>query len=160
MGGGVSPAVWLEVRLLGLSVLTGAGLMILYDLLRLWRALIRHGWLWVGVEDFFYWIFAGFAVFYLLYRENDGTLRLYVIALVLASMAVYDHFCSTFSRKVLKKLSDCFKIKKNPGERERRRKISRELSGWQYEHAEKDQKKEKGPLGEPAGHYRHHSGGV
>lgn len=123
----MSPDIQFEARLLVLSVLTGAALMAAYDLLRLFRAVMRHSWLWVGIEDLFYWGMAGFAVFYLLYRENDGAIRLYVIGAVFLSMAAYDHFCSTFLRKVLKKLKSCFRIKKISRQRdEERRTVRRE----------------------------------
>ena len=100
----MSPGIHFEIRLLILGVAAGAGLMALYDLLRLFRALVPHGWLWVGVEDLLYWIFAGLAVFYLLYEENDGALRLYVISTIFLTMIVYDRLCSTILRKVLKKI--------------------------------------------------------
>ena len=106
----MSPGIHFEIRLLILGVAAGAGLMALYDLLRLFRALVPHGWLWVGVEDLLYWIFAGLAVFYLLYEENDGALRLYVISNIFLTMIVYDRLCSTILRKVLKKIRRYLKI--------------------------------------------------
>ena len=106
----MSPGIHFEIRLLILGVAAGAGLMALYDLLRLFRALVHHGWLWVGVEDLLYWIFAGLAVFYLLYEENDGALRLYVISTIFLTMIVYDRLCSTILRKVLKKIRRYLKI--------------------------------------------------
>ena len=104
----MSPGIHFEIRLLILGVAAGAGLMALYDLLRLFRALVPHGWLWV--EDLLYWIFAGLAVFYLLYEENDGALRLYVISTIFLTMIVYDRLCSTILRKVLKKIRRYLKI--------------------------------------------------
>lgn len=100
-----------EARLLMISIATGAGLMAIYDVLRIFRLLVRHGWLWIGVEDFLYWIFSGFATFYLLYRENDGALRLYVIGSVLLAMIVYDRLFSANFLKLLKKAGRCFRIK-------------------------------------------------
>lgn len=106
----MSPGIHFEVRLLLLGMAAGAGLMALYDLLRLFRALVPHGWLWVGLEDLSYWLFAGLAVFYLLYRENDGALRLYVIGTVFLTMIVYDRLCSTFLRNMLKKIQGYFRM--------------------------------------------------
>lgn len=108
----MSPDIWTETRLLGLSVLAGAALAAVYSVLRVFRLLVRHGWLWTGIEDFIYWIFSGFAVFYLLYLENDGALRLYVIGSVLLSMAACNRICSSFLLKVLKKAGRCFKMKR------------------------------------------------
>ena len=87
----MSPNIHFEARLLVLGMATGVGLMVLYDLLRLFRVLVHHGWLWVG-------------------RENDGALRLYVISTVLLSMIAYDRLLGAFFRKVLKKMGRCFRI--------------------------------------------------
>ena len=81
-----------------MSLLTGAGLMALYDVLRIFRLLIPHGFLWIGVEDFLYWIISGFTTFYLLYRENDGALRFYVLGGMLAGALLY-YLC--ISRKLM-----------------------------------------------------------
>lgn len=107
----MSPNIQMEARLLVISLLTGAGLMALYDVLRMFRLLVRHGWLWTGAEDFCYWVFSGFAVFYLLYRENDGALRLYIIGTVLLAMVVYNRLCSVNFLKLLKKAVKCFRMK-------------------------------------------------
>ncbi len=99
----MSPDILMEVRLLILSMLTGIGLMALYDGLRIVRILIRHRWVWIGVEDLVYWIISGLAVFYLLYRENSGMIRWYVIGCVFLAMVVYDRCVSVFLLKWLKK---------------------------------------------------------
>ncbi len=118
----MSPNIEFEARLLAMSIATGAGLMIWYDLFRLFRLVVRHSWFWIGLEDLIYWVLSGLVVFYLLYRENDGTLRLYVIGTVLVSMVAYDRIAGAFLRKVLKKAGKCFKI--NISEQNRRRKNS------------------------------------
>lgn len=100
-----------ELRLLFLSVLTGAGLMICYDLLRMFRILIPHGAWWVGAEDLCYWIYACLMTFTLLYRENDGNLRAYIIGCVFIGMAVYNHLFSRFFLNTLKKGVKYFRIK-------------------------------------------------
>ncbi len=107
----MSPDIETEARLLCLSIAVGLGLAAVYGVLRLFRWLAPHGWFWVGIEDFIYWVFSGFAVFYLLYRENDGALRLYVVGSVLASMALGGRLCRAILQKVLKKAGGCFRIK-------------------------------------------------
>lgn len=113
----MSPNIEIEARLLLLSAASGAGLSLLYGALRLWRRLVPHGWLWTGLEDFAYWVFAGFAVFYLLYRENDGVLRLYVVGTVLLTMAACDRLGRSIFTKVLKRRRRCFKMKGRAGDR-------------------------------------------
>lgn len=101
-----------ELSVLTASLLTGAGLMAAYDVLRALRAFLPHKALIMGIEDIVYWIAAGFRVFYLLYREQDGVVRLYVIGLVLGTMVVYDRMCSANLQKLLKKLWKYLKMKK------------------------------------------------
>lgn len=108
----MSPSIQTEARMILVSAAAGAGLMAVYDCLRIFRLLVRHSWLWVGLEDFLYWIFAGFATFYLLYRENDGGLRFCVIGGVLAAMIAYDRVFSANFMKLLKKAGRWIKIKR------------------------------------------------
>lgn len=107
----MSQNIRMEVELICLSIITGVGLMAAYDVLRIFRLLVRHGWLWTGVEDFFYWLGAGMATFYLLYRENDGSIRWYVIVTVLLTMIAYNRICSRFLLKLLKKTGQWIKMK-------------------------------------------------
>ncbi len=100
-----------EIELTGISLLAGAWLMMCYDLLRVFRILVRHKNLWVGLEDFFYWIYAGVTAFLLLYRENDGRLRAYVIVGIFAGMVVYDRFFSRIYLKLLKKAVEWIRMK-------------------------------------------------
>ena len=68
----VSTSIYQELLFLGSSVLVGMGLFFLYDILRIFRRILPHGNIWIGVEDFLYWIIFTGVVFVLLYRENDG----------------------------------------------------------------------------------------
>ncbi len=104
-------SIWTEARLFLSGVLMGAELMMLYDVLRIYRMAVRHSWFWIGAEDLIYWIIAGFAVFHLLYQKNDGGLRGFVIAAVLFTMVGYDRLISVNFRKLLKKMVKWIKIK-------------------------------------------------
>ena len=106
----MSPYLTLEVRLVGMSTVLGFILMASYDFLRLFRFFVPHGRLWTGIEDFFYWIYAGGAVFMLLYEQNDGSFRFYAVAGVFLGMAAYDRFVSRIFFRCLKKFSRWFKI--------------------------------------------------
>ena len=107
----MSGVIRYEAWLLMLSLATGAWLMVAYDLLRVFRLMIRHSAFAVGLEDFFYWIGAGVVTFNLLYQQNDGGLRAYVIGGVLGGMILYDRLISRIFFKGLKKLGKKFTIK-------------------------------------------------
>ena len=91
-----------EIWLLGGSVCTGIALMMMYDGLRIFRWLVRHGSFWTGMEDAAYWLFASFATFRLLFGQNDGVLRGYAVAGVLGGMVFYDRTGSRLLFAVLK----------------------------------------------------------
>lgn len=107
----MSQNIQTEAQLLVLSILTGVTLMIAYDILRILRLVIPHSWAVIGAEDLLYWCAAGLATFYLLYRENDGSLRMYVIGTVILSMVAYDRCVSRFFLKLLKKAGRWIRIK-------------------------------------------------
>ena len=101
-----------EIWLLGGSVCTGIALMMMYDGLRIFRWLVRHGSFWTGMEDAAYWLFASFATFRLLFGQNDGVLRGYAVAGVLGGMVFYDRTGSRLLFAVLKKCSGWIKMKR------------------------------------------------
>lgn len=90
----MSPYLTLEVRLVGMSTVLGFILMASYDFLRLFRFFVPHGRLWTGIEDFFYWIYAAVMTFLLLFYENSGIVRAYIIACVFFGMIFYDKIIS------------------------------------------------------------------
>ena len=71
-GSRVSEGIFTEAVFLGISVLVGMGLFLLYDIFRIFRRIVPHGAIWIGVEDFCYWLLCTAAVFLMLYQENDG----------------------------------------------------------------------------------------
>ena len=100
-----------EAALALMSFLLGAVLMVSYDLLRLFRLLVPHGSLWTGLEDLFYWIYCAVMTFSLLFWENSGVVRGYVIACVFLAMAAYDRIVSRNVFVLLKKTGRWIKMK-------------------------------------------------
>lgn len=62
-----------------------------YDIFLILRRLIRHRQVWVALEDFCFWGMGSVLMFGLLFRENNGTPRGFVIIGVLLGMCLY-HF--------------------------------------------------------------------
>ena len=102
-----------EAWLMLLSLSGGAWLMMAYDILRLLRLAVRHSAFWTGIEDFLYWLYAAGLTFMLLYEQNDGIFRVYVVAGVFAGMLLYDRIVSRFLFQCLKKAGKCFKMIKS-----------------------------------------------
>lgn len=69
-----------ELRVFLVFVLHGMFVMLESDLLRSWRLAVPHGEVWTGIEDVFFWFFAGIWTFILIFVYQDGILRLYMAA--------------------------------------------------------------------------------
>ena len=114
----------MEVRLVWMSFVLGFILMASYDLLRWFRFFVPHGLVWTGIEDFFYWICAAVMTFLLLFYENSGIVRAYVIACVFFGMIFYDKIISRNVFYLLKKLKKWYKIKRKTASEKRRNRQS------------------------------------
>ena len=71
------------------SIITGACMAFAYDLLRLFRRLVRHGRIAVDLEDILYWTACFLASFSLLYYGNNGVIRFAAVFGAAAGMALY-----------------------------------------------------------------------
>ncbi len=92
----MSNLIGVEVRLFLDTFLLGVLLIFLYDIIRIFRCVIKHTKTWEAVEDTIYWIIAGFIVFIMLYHNNDGVIRWFAIAGVGAGMFLYNISVSKF----------------------------------------------------------------
>lgn len=96
----VSETIAQEASFLVISLLLGVSLFFLYDILRIFRRIIPHGNIWIGVEDFIYWLICTGAVFIMLYQENDGMVRGYALGAVVMGMMLYYFLFSRFVIKI------------------------------------------------------------
>lgn len=71
------------------SIAAGACMAFAYDLLRLFRRLVRHGRFAVDVEDLLYWTVCFFASFTLLYYGNNGVIRFVAVFGAALGMLLY-----------------------------------------------------------------------
>ena len=110
------------------SFLCGVLLFFLYDFLRILRLLIAHSLLMNLIEDLIFWIAASILAFQMIFRENNGILRVFSIVAFVAGMYGYfslagNRFSSgmaaalhkilwpvgRFAKKVLKKVKNLLK---------------------------------------------------
>ena len=85
-----------QARLFLMAASTGIGMLFVYDLFRIFRRVVKHGTTWIAVEDMFFWVGCAFWLFRLMYRQNDGNIRGFVILGVFAGMLIYSLGCSPF----------------------------------------------------------------
>lgn len=84
----VGGVAW-ELTFFARAFLLGFCLRMGYDGLWLFRRLIRHRHFWITAEDFLFWAAGSVMMFGLLFRENNGTPRLFALLGVLAGMLLY-----------------------------------------------------------------------
>ena len=96
----VSASISNEAILLGISVCVGAGLFFLYDVLRIFRRIKKHGTVFIGVEDFLYWLICAVVVFLMLYQANDGMIRGFALGGILIGVLAYYFLLSRFVIKI------------------------------------------------------------
>lgn len=92
----MSESILREVEFLGSSFLTGILILILYDILRIFRRVIIHSAAAVGAEDFLYWMFVTFFIFSMLFRENNGAIRWFSVVGISLGMVLYNVTISPF----------------------------------------------------------------
>jgi len=85
----MSEAVTTELVLLIRAMKLGIWVAAVYDLLRIFRQVIKHNLWGIGVEDALYWCYVGVKFFWLLYEHNEGRLRWYLIAGATLGMFLY-----------------------------------------------------------------------
>ncbi len=97
------------------SVLIGLVITFVYDWIRVLRRLFKHGTLLMSVEDLLFWLACGIGVFYMLYRENNGTLRWFAVlgaavGMFFYKMIVRDSFVNIMSTCLHKIMWFAFRV--------------------------------------------------
>lgn len=92
----ISETITQEAMFFGISILVGAALFLLYDVLRIFRRIFPHGNIWIGIEDFVYWLVCTGTVFAMLYWENDGMVRGFALLGLVFGMLLYYLFLSRY----------------------------------------------------------------
>ncbi|MCL2421678.1 MAG: spore cortex biosynthesis protein YabQ, partial [Defluviitaleaceae bacterium] len=94
------------------TVAAGFVIGFVYDLFRILRKTVKHGTLWVQLEDILYWLAVSLLMFYFMLHRNYGEIRFFSIAGAALGMIIYFYSVSfvvikvsvaviEFSKKVL-----------------------------------------------------------
>lgn len=92
----ISDGIKDELIFLLISFALGEGLVMLYDVLRIFRKIVNHGVVWISIEDIVYWILAALLIFGMIFQENDGLVRGFAIGGIFLGMLFFNHFASSF----------------------------------------------------------------
>lgn len=83
-------------QLFGTAVLLGAGLLFLYDFLRIFRRILKHNTAGIAVEDIVFWLFCALGMFGFMYRYNEGVIRGFLVFGAAVGMILYSVFISRY----------------------------------------------------------------
>lgn len=78
-----------EVYFLASSVCMGIIITFVYDFILIGRRVVRHSHFFLSLEDFIFWAVCAIAVFYMLYKENNGILRWFAVFGAAVGMLLY-----------------------------------------------------------------------
>ena len=71
----MNEAITIELQFFLISILWGAIILLVYDILRILRRLIPHNSLFLALEDILFWVLASLFIFAMIYKMNNGTIR-------------------------------------------------------------------------------------
>lgn len=90
----MSDTIGLEVQFFLVSILSGVILLIVYDIIRISRRIIKHFKVLVAIEDILFWVASSIFIFIMMYKQNNGDIRGFSIMGMLIGMLVYNHILS------------------------------------------------------------------
>lgn len=93
-----------ELQFFIVSIISGAILLVVYDILRILRRVIKHGKFLVAVQDLIFWICASVFIFLMMYKENNGVIRGFCIIGMAIGSILYHYTLSTVFVDLVTKL--------------------------------------------------------
>lgn len=78
-----------QTKLFFTILILGMGIGLVYDIFRILRKLFKHPDYLTHLEDFIYWVFVTFMMFYFILTRNYGELRLFSIIGSVIGMVLY-----------------------------------------------------------------------
>lgn len=86
----MSETLGYELQFFLASVIWGVIILVIYDVIRIFRNIIKHHYFFIGLEDLIFWIVSGFLIFRMMYIQNDGIIRGFSILGMTLGMIVYN----------------------------------------------------------------------
>ncbi len=97
----MNDAIMIELRFFLTSMLWGILLLIIYDLLRILRRVVKYNTFFIAIQDILYWVICSVLIFLMMYRQNNGIIRGFSILAMLIGMLVYHAVISDFLVNVI-----------------------------------------------------------
>jgi spore cortex biosynthesis protein YabQ len=100
----MNQAISVELKFFLVSIISGAVLLAIYDILRILRRLIKHGSFLIALEDLLFWVGASLFLFAMMFIENDGIIRGFSIMGMAIGMVLYHGVLSELLVNLITKL--------------------------------------------------------
>lgn len=97
-------AISIELQFFLISILSGAIILLVYDVLRIIRRLIKHDSFFIALEDLFFWVVASLFIFIIIYKENDGIIRGFSVMGMAIGMVLYHFTLSELFVRIITKV--------------------------------------------------------
>lgn len=102
----MNKAIAVEMQFFLISILAGVIIIFVYDIIRIFRRLIKHNNIFIAIEDLIFWVLSSLFIFIMMYQENDGVIRAFSIIGMIIGMVLYHFLISnifiTVSLKIIK----------------------------------------------------------
>ncbi|WP_097014579.1 spore cortex biosynthesis protein YabQ [Anaerocolumna aminovalerica] len=92
----MNKVIMVELRFFAASVIWGMLLIVFYDLLRIFRRVVKHNGFFIAIEDIIYWVICSLLIFRMMYEQNNGIIRGFSILAMLLGMLIFHHAISDF----------------------------------------------------------------
>jgi len=88
-----------QLSLIIASFIAGAVIMFMYDILIIFREVLRTPFMFTAISDVLFWFGAGVSVFYVIYVYNEGSIRMYSLVFLFGGMGLLQW---TIGRKMVR----------------------------------------------------------
>lgn len=78
-----------ELRFFINSILWGVVLLVMYDILRIFRRVVKHGYVSILFQDIVYWLINSLLIYRMMYEYNNGIIRAFTIIGLFIGMILY-----------------------------------------------------------------------
>lgn len=78
-----------ELRFFLNSILWGVILLVIYDVFRILRKIIKHNGFFIAIQDIIYWVVCSILIFNMMYEQNNGIIRAFAVLAVVIGMLLY-----------------------------------------------------------------------
>lgn len=78
-----------ELRFFLNSILWGVILLVIYDVFRIIRKIIKHNGFFIAIQDIIYWVVCSILIFNMMYEQNNGIIRAFAVLAVVIGMLLY-----------------------------------------------------------------------